>query len=350
MTAHPLQPFSPRNFAEGKGSFDDYWCAVAQAVAAPRQTGVKESYWNGTRLPDAPETMREVTLTQLERFLRHPIRLFVNARLKVYLREEPVEPDDEVFTLDSLQGYSLKQRMVEGYLVGDPPTRQRLSAEGLLPHGAFSELAYEAQWDQLGPLLERVSDYRGKRPQQLLIDLELDGDLVGPRRITGQLKGLYPGLGLLRYRPGTLRGQDILALWLEHLVWCASGEPGEKCSLLHGRDGGFALRKTVTPKQAQEHLVRCLDWYWEGVHRPLPVFPKASYTCAQALQDEKPDPLAAAWRDWDGNGFLRIPGDKDDPYVQLVSRGLTGNPLDDPEFLVLSEALYADALAWGETP
>ena len=56
--------------------------------------------------------MREVTLLQLARFLRHPVRYFVNSRLQIYLGEQEPEEDDEPFALDSLQGFFLKQRLV----------------------------------------------------------------------------------------------------------------------------------------------------------------------------------------------------------------------------------------------
>jgi hypothetical protein len=60
------------------------------------------------------------------------------------------------------------------------------------------------------------------------------------------------------------------------------------------------------------------------------------------------DPLNAAFAAWNGNEFTGTPGDKDDPYIALVMRGVAGDPIGQPEFTELAAAFYADALALGE--
>jgi exodeoxyribonuclease V gamma subunit len=347
-TLHRLQPFSPRNYAGGQGSYDGYWCEVAQAMARPseREAGAPSS-WTGVRLPAAPEAMREVTLTRLERFVRHPIRYLVTSRLQLYLREEEPEEDEERFALDGLQAFQLKQRQVEDGLRGRAPSRRQLSAEGVLPHGAFADLVFDAERERLAPLVERLAPYRGQSPLQVDVDLAFDGD-AGPRRLTGQVKGVYPGLGLLRWRPARLKGADILGLWLAHLAWCAGAEPGPKRSTLCALDDTFVLREALPADEARSALARYLAWYWEGVHRPLLVLPKASYAYAATLRSGRGDPVKAAAGQWEGNSFRNIPGDRDDPYVQLAMRGLTVDPVSDAELPLLAGAFYDQVLAQGE--
>jgi len=199
------------------------------------------------------------------------------------------------------------------------------------------------------PLTRRLAAFRDHPPQQRLVDLLFEDESAGPFRLAGQIKGIYPVSGLLRYRPGALKGPDILALWLEHLAWCAGEGDGDKCSTLLGTKGQFTLAKTLDPDEARSHLARYLRWYREGQQRPLPLLPGASYAWVRAVsQGGRTDPLNVAFTAWNGNSFRDIPGDKDDPYIALVMRGVAGKPIDGPEFTELAEAFYAGALAAGE--
>jgi exodeoxyribonuclease V gamma subunit len=348
-TLHPLQPFSPRSYLDGEGSYDDYWCEVGNVMHGTPTPAPEEALgWSEARLSEAPERMQDVTLAQLDRFVRHPVKYFVNSRLQVYLREEEPEEDEEVFALDRLQSFLLKQRLVEDRLQGSRPSRLRLSAEGLLPHGAFAELVFAEESTRVVPLVEQLEAYLGARPEQVPVDLAFGGD-TGPRRLAGQLKGVYSELGLLRWKPGALKGADVLSLWLGHLAWCATGIPAETTSVLYSTEERFSIEDTLAPDVARAQLERLLAWYWEGVHRPLLVLPKASYVFALKLhQGGRGDPMNAARGKWNGNSYQNIPGDKDDPYVQLILRGVGGNPLENDAFAALASEFYAQALNMGE--
>jgi exodeoxyribonuclease V gamma subunit len=347
-TLHPLQPFSPSNFLVGKGSYDGYWCEVANTLRrAPTQDPGQVPAWNGARLSEPPERLQEVELVQLDRFLRHPVKYFVNSRLRVYLHEEAAEEDEELFALDGLQSFLLMQRLVEGRLQGGALSRRQLSAEGVLPHGAFAELVFEEESERVAPLVEQMAAYLGGQPGQISVDLAFAGD-SGPRRLSGQINGVYPQFGLLRWTPGSLKGADILSLWLAHLAWCAMGVAGEKRSVLYSKAESFVIRETLDPESARAQLVRLLAWHWEGLYRPLPVLPKASYAYALGQhRGGRADPMGAARKAWEGNGYLRIPGDKDDPYLRLVLRGVGGEPFGSADFSTLADEFYGQVLARG---
>jgi exodeoxyribonuclease V gamma subunit len=350
MHVHPLQAFSPRNYHGEARSYDGEWCRVAQALEQQEGLETIASSWNRTRLSDPPAALRTVSLNQLLRFVRHPVRCFVNTRLQIYLREAPLEEDDEVFGLDGLQSFVLKQRLVEDYLKGRPTSAAQLSAEGVLPHGAFAELAWRQESLKVRPLTERLATWRGIVPEQRLVDLVFDLNTEGQLRLAGQLKGIYPGAGLLRYRPGELKGPDILALWLEHLAWCAGreGDEGDNCSMLHGASAQFILRHAPAPAQARACLARYLHCYWQGLHRPLPLLPGASYAWMGALTSGRSDPFKAALTAWKGNDYVGMPGDRDDPYIALVMHGVSGNPIEQEEFAELAAAFYAEPLRLGK--
>ena len=368
----PMQPFSPRNYDGGQGggggpSFDLGWCDLARAGLAAATPGVvdpRAGVWPDQCLPPAPEALHQVGLTQLERWLRHPIRYFVNTRLQVYLRESEPEPDDEPFALDALQQFSLKQRLVQGRrrrLGADAamprvPSLRALAARGELPHGAFAGLTYGDALTEVSPLLDALDAYQGLAPVQIAIDLRLADpedpiQAPGPTRLVGQVPDLYPGLGLLRVRPAKLKGVDILALWLHHLAWCAMyPEPqgGERRSRILCLDQSFTLDADLDQKTARAELTELLALYWEGLHRPLPILPRASHAFARAMAEDR-DPAGAVNTIWVGNRFQGGPGECEDPYVQLILRGRELDLMALPEFADLAQALYATALAYQTT-
>jgi exodeoxyribonuclease V gamma subunit len=355
VRVHPLQPFSARHYVGAERSYDRDWCGVARAM---RETPMppdrlppdrSPSGWSDAALPPAPEQMRDVTLAQLERFLAHPIRYFVNSRLQLYLREQEPEPDEEPFGLDALQRFGLRQQLVEGRLQGREPDERQLSAEGRLPHGAFAGLAVQQQRAEVSPLIQQLAPYSGLQPEQIAVDLTFATDPdSGPCSLSGQLGGIYPGLGLLRWKPAAIKGADLLRLWLAHLAWCAAGEPGEKCSALYGLDERFVIRAQLAPSEARAALSELLGRYWQGIHRPLLLLPRASFAYAESChRGGRGDPMNAARTGWTGNSFNDIPGDQDDAYVQLVMRGVEGNPLEHADFVRLAMDFYGPILGSG---
>jgi exodeoxyribonuclease V gamma subunit len=279
--------------------------------------------------------------------------------LGIYLAEEEVEADDEPFDLDGLGDFDLKRRLIAGRLHALPratgpgdgiPGVRALAARGDLPHGAFAGLTQAEALDQVRPLLDRIEAYRGLEPGRIDLDLSFDPGVElarpdGPTRLFGQVPDLYPGLGLLRVRPSKLKGDQVLTLWLHLLAWCAA-RPGEgpRTGLLIASDQTLSLALDLDPQTARGELARVLGWYWEGLHRPLPLFPKASYAYAQAWAKDK-DPAGPVTDAWTGNNFQKIHGERDDPNIRLILNGADLNPMDIPEFAELTQELYGPALA-----
>lgn len=346
----PMQPFSPRAFAGGSGSHDGYWCQVARDLQNPQASArIAPIAWPETTLPSPPERMRDVALIQLERFVRHPVRTFVTSRLQVYLGEEEQEDDAEPFSVGGLESFALKQRLVADSLRGRASSSQQLSAEGLLPHGGFARLSFDRHRDTVVPLVEGLAAYQGQVRVPVAVDLRFDGD-QGPRSLAGPIQDIYPGLGLLHWKPSGLKGADILALWIQHLAWCTSGAPGPKQSRLQTLNGGLVFAGELAPEEARTYLGQYLAAYWTGLHRPLPVFPKGShaYALARRKGGDTDACLAAARSQWNGNEHTHLPGDKDDAYLQLVLRHVSGDPVAHPEFAQLAGDFYATALEQGE--
>ncbi len=120
VVAHPLQPFDPRNFecaalvADGPWSFDTLHLAGAEASLAPRHRAPAF-----LERPLAPYAADPVSLDQLERFLRHPVRAFLRERLHLTLHSRTREFEDAIpIDLDPLERWAIADRVLQAQLSG----------------------------------------------------------------------------------------------------------------------------------------------------------------------------------------------------------------------------------------
>ncbi len=341
---HPLQPFSPRNYAQNDASYDRYWCQVAVAIQG--DVGAAEPRdWPGILLPLAEDERHDIELKSLRRFLAHPVKYFFNQRLRIYLQEAVQREDEEPFVLDGLQRWTIKSRLLDDFLQGRVTRSEQLRAQGLLPHGVFSELSLAREQQEVAPLVERLEDFVGGEFHPRQVDIACAGGI----RLGGQVEHYLPGRGVLHVSASRLKGKALLGLWLDHLALCASGQlTAAESSTLVCRDAMWRFAP-VSEAVALAELQQYMDIYWQGLQRPLPIFPRASFSWAMQLGDDA-KAMREARKQWgkEENNYNKAPVDKDDIYIQLALRGLHGDPLACAEFTELATALYATALNHGE--
>jgi hypothetical protein len=89
--------------------------------------------------------------------------------------------------------------------------------------------------------------------QSMEIDLQCGGV-----NLTGWLQQVQPD-GLLRWRPSLLSVSQGMQLWLEHLVYCASGGTGES-RLFVRKEGEWRFRRWRPPRRR-----RTLTSWWMAI-------------------------------------------------------------------------------------
>lgn len=330
---HPLQAFSPRYY-EGDERLFSYSQDLAHASEIAMQRGTTRTMLFNERLPDAESEWRRVEIDQLIRFFLNPARFLLRQRLDIYLDEgEELLETREPFALD----YSTTRRIRNDLLAcelsaGDTSAVfGRMRAGGLLPHGTLGESLFAAERSAVKGFARRLD---GRLPESVMapqhFELEL-GDLC----LCGQLTQVST-FGLIDYTVAKTSAYDRLRLWIRHLVLNALSLEVEKLSYFVAHDANFRLNPVST---ATELLRELLAHYWEGLHRPLPFFPKSALRYAQANKD----PLANARQAWLSNDYQR--GEADDRYFQLVFAGT--DPLDE-EFERLAQLVFAPMLVHQE--
>lgn len=327
---HPRMPFAPENYQPGSElqSYASEWLAAAegqgQAVADFGQT-----------LPALPADA--LSLEQLLRFYRHPIRAFFQLRLGVnFVLEETELADEEPFVLDNLQRYQSNSQLLNA-LIEQQDGQQlfnHMRAAGNLPYGAFGQIYWQEQQDEMLTLASQIRDER-LETSSLEINLDLDG-----QHITGWLHQVQSD-GLLRWRPASLNAVDGLLLWIEHLVYCLTGGSGE--SRMYGRKSSWRFA-ALSKEAAAAELKPLVAGYWQGMSQPLLLLNKSAGAWIDQCydkdtqqidwsEDTQRKALAKLQQAWLGD--MRVPGEGEDSYIQRVLPQLDEAQL--PQIIALAE-------------
>ncbi|ELS9459354.1 exodeoxyribonuclease V subunit gamma [Escherichia coli] len=320
---HTRMPFDPQNYQPGNlQSYAREWLPAASQAGKAHSEFVQP-------LPfTLPET---VPLETLQRFWAHPVRAFFQMRLQVNFRTEDSEiPDTEPFILEGLSRYQINQQLLNALVEQDDADRlfRRFRAAGDLPYGAFGEIFWETQCQEMQQLADRVIACR-QPGQSMEIDLACNGV-----QITGWLPQVQPD-GLLRWRPSLLSVAQGMQLWLEHLVYCASGGNGESRLFLR-KDGEWRF-PPLAAEQALHYLSELIEGYREGMSAPLLVLPESGgawlKTCYDAQNDAMLDDDSTLQKArtkflqaYEGNMMVR--GEGDDIWYQRLWRQLTPETME----------------------
>lgn len=341
---HPLQAFSPDGFRE-EARFRSYSrenLRSARALVEPSRTPPP---FLPRQLP--PLDVEEVDLEDLVRFLRNPAASLLRERLGVMLEETEGPPEDrEPFDVEGLARYKLAERLTARCVDGQDPGREfhRALAEGFLPHGPAGRYLFEQLAREVAAFVDDTDSLMSAPPlEPVPVHLE-----AGGLRLTGRLEGVRVS-GLCHRRFAGIKARDRLNAWVRHLVLNAvDGVPqASRETRLIGLSGrGTRLSWTVVHLDpvpcARELLADLLAWYREGLHAAVPFFPETSWAYVRKLAGgaSEREAMKAALRAWEGNE--RVPGDRDDPWVQVCFRNR--EPLQTEAFRDCATAILGPAV------
>jgi len=324
VTKHRLQPFSPEYFREGAGlfSYSRENFEAAQCLGKSRQA---PGPFISDRLPDPEEEWKTVDVNDLCSFFINPTKFLLSRRLGIFLDEgAAVLQDTEPFHVEGLERYLLAQDLVERRLAGHDLKEvfHRTRAAGLLPHGTVGTCVYDSLSHGIEDFAEKTGAYvREGTLSPLEVDLSISGFTL-----TGRIDAIYPER-LIRYRYARITPKDRIRTWIHHLVLNCIKSPGYPLSsMLVGLEKEWAAWEYLPLENAENILSVLLDKYWEGLARPIHLFPESSWVYAQQLlEKERSDgeALKKAHEAWMG-GYHR--GEMEDLYYTFCFRNV--DPID----------------------
>lgn len=317
VTEHFLQAFNPGYFqADPKHpSFSNTWLEAARCLGHDQHLS---SPLFDEVLPEPGPEWQALNLKDLDYFYANPARFILKKRIGLMLpqEEEPIanrEPFELAYFDKSLIRESIVKQTISTLNLDDA-VYQITQASGLLPHGAFGKALFEEEKrigekfkSNLSPFLEDPLF----EPVSFCFETE-------KHRLEGTLTGLRPN-GLTVWSIQKQSARHLFSLWLNHICLCLLKPEG-----IELKSRLICLDKTVSFKaieQPQALLENLLDYYRQGLCRPLPFFVKSAHAYAKT-QD-----LKAAHKIWDASGVEEFFGESENIWYQSVYRGT--DPLDE---------------------
>jgi exodeoxyribonuclease V gamma subunit len=318
---HPLQPFSRRCFV-GEPAVASY---RAEWLPASAETPAFAS----RPLPKPEQWARQIDLSQLVRFWRHPVRFFLEQRLglRTFCANELL-PESETFALNDLDCYLLAEDILRELRNGRADCAaplHRLLAAGGLPGGRFGHLLHQRLKREAEALAATLEPLVQEPVEPAELSLTIDGV-----RLTGKLTSLCR-CGRVTFRPASLKAKDRLQLWIHHLALLLHQPDGvAPCSVHVAKDKTLNL---VEVRDPHTELGKLIHLFQEGCCEPLHFYPETSFAWAEKAQS-RTAAMAAARKAWLSGHYQ---GEQDDPAYQI---GLNGREPLDQQFEALAELLH----------
>jgi exodeoxyribonuclease V gamma subunit len=136
---------------------------------------------------------------------------------------------------------------------------------------------WETQRLEMQALAERVMAERQQAQS-------MDRSAVRRANLTGWLQQVQPD-GCC-WRPSLLSVPQGMQLWLEHLVYCASGGTGESRLFVRKERVAFSAAGAA---EAQAYLNELVDGYLLGMSQPLLLLPESGGAWLKACYDAEKD-------------------------------------------------------------
>lgn len=318
---HPLQPFSQRH---GDGSDPRLF---TYGPLAPAHSCVAPTAFLDRPLP-LPTADLSFTWSELADAWANPSRHFCRHALELRLTtdSDPLA-EHEPLDLDGLAGFHLRTWIAERLRVGATTEQLRplAEAQGVLPVGRLGDAAFANACQEAAQVIARLGASLPAPP--VVLDLHGEGWRLG-----GVLDRCTDA-GLLFWRAGALREQDLLQAWVAHLAL-----QDDQDTRLVGLDRSLRFHPVT---EASAILADLACGYRDGLTRPLPLFLRAGHAYfSQVRKPGKIAPLDKARQAWSGNDFT--PGaDREDPYTARCWNHLE-QPLDAhrDEFIALAHRLW----------
>lgn len=253
ITTQPLHGFSQQYFKQLPGLYSYLgWNGSNETVQDQHGSITKEH---------KVFACDEIDVSGLLAFFKNPFKWYYNKVLGIYYNDEEVLlPDTEVFELDKLQEWKLKndllyldESILEAY-------RGRALNTGALPLKHMADIQIAKMLEEVTPVKKLLSKCVGSSArQECLIDIPLTDTVI-----SGKLNDVYGDKAVV-ISFSKNHYKYLLEAYTRYLVATAQGLALEVNYISAEKNSIFAIpRNTYTQMEALQILVQLTGWYKKG--------------------------------------------------------------------------------------
>lgn len=288
---HPLHGFSSRYQKDNKRLFTYLYAEEISDIH--------------TKDP-VDEEFTEVTVSSVLKFFVHPIEWYFKTVPGIVFEEiTGTIPETELFELDHLQKWQIKNDLLRLAKDGHPSYLQKGIKEGLLPLKNLGQSMFDELTEETMSMRNTYALLtRDKEEKNIVIDLTLDNI-----RITGTINGVYDR----RYIACSFSKspqKDQVRGYLRTLLLCANNEID--AAVLINKDGVSTSLDVVSSDDARLKIKVLLVYLLKGMQSPLKFTLKATEPprgCALSIET-----VLKSFSD-EANGSYQIPSNK---YMHML--------------------------------
>ncbi len=255
VTLHPLQGFSNR-YHDGNSNLYSYLDSVTKPV---------KHVVNEDKIQDI-FGFEEITIDDLVRFFRNPFKAYYNKVLGIFYNEEEVLlQDTEIFSLDKLQEWDIKNRLLPLKDEEKAALKNQLVRTGKLPLANMADISLQQAEDLVEPVRDMFRQCADKAiAETAAIELTL-----GNHTLKGSLIDIY-NRKLVQVAWSKSESKYLIAAYIRYLAGVASGVLSGMCFISAQKEGVYEAG-TISKGEAMKRLQELVNIYVEGF-RSIAVF------------------------------------------------------------------------------
>ena len=256
VTRQPLQGFS-RRYVPGNDRLYSYLDTGIQSV---------ERLTMPDKLAETPD-FKEIQLDDLVRFFKNPFKVYYNKVLGIYYGEEQVLlPETELFSLDKLQQWNLKQLLLPD---PDPANlRDQLVKTGELPLKNMAGVALNHVNEMIEPVRGLYTTYTGGATGDTL-SVEIS---IGESVLSGTLQPVFNGK-LLQVSWSKNETKYLIEAYIRYLAGAAAGLLSGLSFLSGSRYLDIFEASPLPAREAGRRLASLIEIYKEGFEKMAVFYP-----------------------------------------------------------------------------
>lgn len=201
-------------------------------------------------------------------FFKNPFKYFYNKVLKVYYENDELTlPETEVFDLNKLERWDLKDKLLKVREINLDKFRDEKVKTGKLPLKNMANVILNEIIEEIEPVKELYQSLVNNfDPESQDIEIELDGFVL-----TGNINEIYNGQ-MIRYSISSNENKYKLSAYLEYLILAASGNTS-RLKFISKNNEKIYETVAIEKSEALKRLSELLKIFVEGHHKPIAFHP-----------------------------------------------------------------------------
>ncbi|MCW3106221.1 MAG: exodeoxyribonuclease gamma subunit, partial [Segetibacter sp.] len=276
VTTHPLHGFSHKYYLQDTRLYNYL------GESEPIKNHIDVSRTTTTE----PLTFEEVSIESLISLFKNPFKAYYNNVLRIrYEQDNVLLRENEIFELDGLQSWQMKQDLLFSDFDELTPYRNKGVATGSLPLKNMADWVLTSTEEAVSPLKGLVTDCIGDAAEESMhVELDVDQTVL-----KGKLSRIYDGkLVFISFSKN--ESKYLLEAYIRYLIAIAAGNPLDLYYISSTRNKVYKVEESSrSRKSALKTLQKLVNLYKLGHEEILmfyPDFNKSPADIAALTQDK----------------------------------------------------------------